>query len=69
MAIRIPTGIDPRTGLLDAGLFFIAYQQDPRRQLVSIQARLGQHDLLNEYIRYTGSALIAVPPGLSAPGD
>ena len=24
-------GIDPRTGLLDAGLFFIAPQKDPRR--------------------------------------
>jgi deferrochelatase/peroxidase EfeB len=62
-------GIDPSTGLLDAGLFFIAYQKDPRRQFVPIQARLGQHDLLNEYIRHTSSALFAVPPGLSAAGD
>ena len=62
-------GIDPRTGLLDAGLFFIGYQKDPRRQFVPIQARLGQHDLLNEYIRHTGSALFAVPPGLAAAGD
>ena len=62
-------GIDPETGLLDAGLFFLAYQKDPRRQFVSIQQRLGQHDLLNEYIRHTGSALFAVPPGLAGPGD
>jgi deferrochelatase/peroxidase EfeB len=40
-----------------------------RRQFVPIQARLGQHDLLNEYIRHTGSALFAVPPGLTAAGD
>jgi deferrochelatase/peroxidase EfeB len=62
-------GIDARTGLLDAGLFFIAYQKDPRKQFIPIQRRLGQNDLLNEYIRHTGSALFAVPPGLRAAGD
>jgi deferrochelatase/peroxidase EfeB len=62
-------GIDPQTGLLDAGLFFIAYQKDPRRQFVPIQRRLGTHDALNEYIRHTSSALFAVPPGLTGPGD
>ena len=62
-------GIDADTGLLDAGLFFIAFQQDPRRQFVPIQRRLGASDLLNEYIRHTGSGLWAIPPGLSGPGD
>ena len=62
-------GIDPETGLLDAGLFFLAYQRDPHRQFAAIQRRLGRHDLLNEYIRHTGSALFAVPPGLLGPGD
>ncbi|HSY15187.1 MAG TPA: Dyp-type peroxidase, partial [Jatrophihabitantaceae bacterium] len=62
-------GIDPVTGLLDAGLFFIAFQQDPRKQFVPIQTRLGHQDALNEYIRHTGSGLFAVPPGLSAAGD
>ncbi len=62
-------GIDQTTGLLDAGLFFIAYQKDPASQFVAIQRQLGQHDLLNEYIKHTGSALFAVPPGLSGPGD
>ncbi|MGN6608505.1 MAG: iron uptake transporter deferrochelatase/peroxidase subunit [Jatrophihabitans sp.] len=62
-------GIDPETGLLDAGLFFLAYQADPRAQFVPIQQRLGQHDALNEYIRHTGSAILAVPPGLQGPGD
>ncbi|MEN3361516.1 MAG: deferrochelatase/peroxidase EfeB [Mycobacteriales bacterium] len=62
-------GVDPATNLLDAGLFFIAYQQDPRRQFVPIQSRLGGTDNLNEYIRHTGSALFAMPPGLSGPGD
>jgi deferrochelatase/peroxidase EfeB len=62
-------GIDPDTGLLDAGLFFIAYQKDPRKQFVAIQRKLGDRDNLNEYIRHTGSALFAVPPGVSGPGD
>jgi deferrochelatase/peroxidase EfeB len=62
-------GIDADTGLLDAGLFFIAFQKDPRAQFVPLQRKLGSHDRLNEYIRHTGSALFAVPPGLSGPGD
>ena len=62
-------GIDAATGLLDAGLFFIAYQKDPRRQFIPIQQRLAHSDRLNEYIRHTGSAVFAVPPGLSAAGD
>ncbi len=62
-------GIDPDTALLDAGLFFICFQTDPRKHFVPIQRRLGSHDALNEYIRHTGSALFAVPPGLSAAGD
>jgi len=62
-------GIDPQTGLLDAGLFFIVFQKDPRTQFVPIQRRLGAHDLLNEYIRHTGSGLYAVPPGLAEAGD
>ncbi|HEY3832818.1 MAG TPA: iron uptake transporter deferrochelatase/peroxidase subunit [Acidimicrobiia bacterium] len=62
-------GIDPVTGLLDAGLFFIAYQQNAHEQFVPIQTVLGEHDALNEYIVHTSSALFAVPPGLSGPGD
>jgi deferrochelatase/peroxidase EfeB len=62
-------GIDQDTGLLDAGLFFIAFQQDPRKQFVPIQRKLGSHDALNEYIRHTSSALFAIPPGLQAAGD
>ena len=57
-------GIDPTTGQLDAGLFFIAFQRDPHRQFVAIQRRLGANDALNEYIRAHRSALFAVPPGV-----
>ena len=61
-------GIHPQTGLLDAGLFFIAYQKDPRTGFVPIQRRLAGLDSLNEYIRHTGSAVFACPPGLGADG-
>jgi deferrochelatase/peroxidase EfeB len=62
-------GIDSSTGLLDAGLFFLAFQKDAHKQFVPIQRRLGSSDALNEYIRHTGSGLYAVPPGMSGPGD
>lgn len=62
-------GQDPLTGQLDAGLFFICFNRDPRTQFVPVQRALSQHDLLNEYIKHTSSAVFAVPPGLSAVGD
>lgn len=49
-------------GLLDAGLLFISYQNDPQH-FVDLQSKLGRFDLLNEYIRHIGSAVFAVPPG------
>ena len=61
-------GIHAQTGLLDAGLFFVAYQQDPRTGFVPIQRRLASLDSLNEYIRHTGSAVFACPPGLGPSG-
>jgi deferrochelatase/peroxidase EfeB len=56
-------GVDESLGELEAGLFFICFQRDPRAQFVSIQRRLGLGDALNEYIKHVGSALFAVPPG------
>jgi deferrochelatase/peroxidase EfeB len=61
-------GIDPRTGELDAGLFFICFQRDPARQFVAIQRRLAAADALGEYIRHTGSAVFACPPGTAERG-
>ena len=61
-------GVDDRLGQLDAGLFFLAFQRDPRTQFVPLQRRLAQNDALNEYISHTGSAIFAVPPGAPAPG-
>jgi deferrochelatase/peroxidase EfeB len=59
-------GIDPATGELDAGLFFIAFQKDPSTHFVALQRKLGVHDALNEYISHTGSAVFGCPPGLKA---
>ncbi|MFK3980981.1 iron uptake transporter deferrochelatase/peroxidase subunit [Micromonospora sp. NPDC050397] len=56
-------------GRLDAGLFFIAYQRDPRRQFVPIQTELARHDGLNEYLRHVSSGLFACPPGVQDRGD
>jgi deferrochelatase/peroxidase EfeB len=56
-------GVDESLGELEAGLFFICFQRDPRRQFVAIQRRLGGNDALNEYIKHVGSAVFAVPPG------
>lgn len=53
---------------LDAGLFFIAYQRDPRRQFVPIQTRLADHDALNRFIEHTASAVFACPPGATRGG-
>ena len=61
-------GIDPLTGELDAGLFFIAFQKDPRLQFVPLQRQLGSHDALNEYIKHTGSGIFACPPGVATGG-
>jgi deferrochelatase/peroxidase EfeB len=62
-------GIDPRTGQLDAGLFFLAFCRNAHEQFVPLQTRLGSNDALNEYITHTSSALFAIPPGLSGVGD
>ena len=59
-----------RQGLeYDAGLFFIAYQRDPRRQFIAIQSRLAVHDRFTvEYPVPIGSGIYAVPPGIRPGG-
>jgi deferrochelatase/peroxidase EfeB len=56
-------GLDPRTGELDAGLMFICFQRDPRRQFVTLQNRLAANDALSRYVVHTGSGLFAIAPG------
>jgi deferrochelatase/peroxidase EfeB len=60
-------GVD-RLGRMDAGLFFLAYQRDPRKQFVPILTQLSRLDRLNEYIKHGSSGLFACPPGVSSTG-
>jgi deferrochelatase/peroxidase EfeB len=57
-----------RDGPADAGLLFLAYQQDPRRQFVPVQRRLASGDALSRFTTHVGSAVFAIPPGASPGG-
>ncbi|WP_339847115.1 iron uptake transporter deferrochelatase/peroxidase subunit [Paenibacillus sp. FSL W7-1088] len=58
------SGLDAKTGQLDAGLLFISYQRDLEKQFIPIQKRLAKNDKLNEYTVHTGSAVFACFPGI-----
>ncbi len=55
-------------GRLDAGLFFIAFVVDPRTHYVPIQNLISKQDLMQEYVRHTGSGLFVIPPGINEAG-
>ncbi|MFL6121652.1 iron uptake transporter deferrochelatase/peroxidase subunit [Actinophytocola sp.] len=55
-------------GHLDAGLFFICFNRDSRKQFVPMQQALSSKDSMMEYVEHTGSGLFAVPPGVSKGG-
>lgn len=59
-------GVNQDTGELDAGLFFIAFQQDPRTGFIPVNSRLAAHDALNEYIQHTSNGLFVCPPGFGS---
>jgi dye decolorizing peroxidase len=52
-------------GSRDAGLLFLAWQADPRKGFLPIQARIDMGDRLNLFTRAVGSAIFACPPGVS----
>jgi deferrochelatase/peroxidase EfeB len=56
-------GIEHGAGVPAAGLMFLCYQRDPRRQFIPIQRRIAGHDALSLYLRHVGSAIFACPPG------
>ncbi|QAY66910.1 iron uptake transporter deferrochelatase/peroxidase subunit [Paenibacillus protaetiae] len=62
------SGMDNKTGQLDAGLLFICFNRDSRKQFIPLQQKLGQNDALNEYIVHNGSALFACFPGVRQGG-
>ena len=47
----------------DAGLFFLAYQRDPRTGFVQIFEKMAKFDMLNQYATHVGGGLFACPPG------
>jgi deferrochelatase/peroxidase EfeB len=59
-------GVEPESGEIDAGLFFIAFQRSPERQFIPLQRRLAASDALNHHTLHTSSAIFAVPPGLTS---
>ncbi len=57
-------GVDPSQGNLEAGLFFIAFVNEPDH-FVRVQRNLAT-DGLNEYIRHISTGIYACPGGLGA---
>ena len=58
-----------RQGMLyDAGLFFLAFQRDPRTAFIRVFETMAKFDALNQYTTHVGSGLFACPPGTPADG-
>jgi deferrochelatase/peroxidase EfeB len=53
----------------DSGLLFLAYQKDPRTAFLPVFAKLSENDALNQFTTHTASAVFAIPPAASGPGD
>jgi deferrochelatase/peroxidase EfeB len=53
----------------DAGLCFVAYQQNPRLAFIPIYAELAERDALRQFTVHTGSAIAALPPAVPGPGN
>jgi deferrochelatase/peroxidase EfeB len=53
-----------RQGMLyDAGLFFVAYQRDPRAGFIKIYENMAKLDALSQFTTHTGGGLFACPAG------
>jgi len=60
--------VEPGSGEIDAGLFFIAFQRSPSRQFIPLQRHLAASDALNRHTLHTSSAIFACPPGAQPGG-
>ena len=47
----------------DAGLFFLAYQRDPRNGFIRIYEKMSRFDMLNQFVTHVGGGLFACPAG------
>ena len=52
----------------DAGLFFVAYQRDPRSGFIRIFQTMSKLDAMNQYTTHVGSGLFACPSGITESG-
>jgi deferrochelatase/peroxidase EfeB len=52
----------------DAGLFFQAYQKDPRTGFTKLFEKMSRIDALNQFTTHVGSAVFACPPGVRPGG-
>jgi deferrochelatase/peroxidase EfeB len=52
----------------DSGLFFQAYQKDPRTGFIQLFDRMSKIDALNQFTTHVGSGIFACPPGIT-PGQ
>jgi deferrochelatase/peroxidase EfeB len=48
----------------DSGLFFQAFQKDPRDGFIKLFDRMSKIDALNQFTTHVGSAVFACPPGV-----
>ena len=47
----------------DAGLFFVAYQRDPRTGFIKIYEPMSKLDMMNQFVTHVGGGLFACPRG------
>ena len=52
----------------DAGLFFVAYQRDPRTGFIKIFENMAKLDMMNQFVTHVGGGLFACPGGIG-PGE
>ena len=64
-ASRRSVGLPWRQGMMyDAGLFFLAYQRDPRAGFIKIYENMSKLDALNQFTTHTGGGLFVCPGGI-----
>ncbi|MBC6316131.1 iron uptake transporter deferrochelatase/peroxidase subunit [Listeria grandensis] len=65
-AYSYTSGVDAKTGRLEAGLLFICFTQNPETQYLPMLHVMGKMDKLNEYTIPIGNALFACQGGIQA---
>lgn len=48
----------------DAGLFFVAFQKDPRTGFIPVFGRISAMDSMNQFVTHVGGGIFACPPGV-----